>query len=249
MSDPFRGLSGEELDSIPEKDQPEWTGPMLAVLTHRRFSDENWIYERKLDGERCLVFRKGRSLRILSRNRKELNDTYPELVDALREADHDFVADGEIVAFEGNRTSFSRLQKRMQIRDRKEAERSDVKVTLYLFDILHLAGRETAAGTQRLRKRLLRRALDFEDPVRYLSHRNETGEATYEEACRKGWEGVIAKEADAAYVHGRSRHWLKFKCVNRQELVIGGFTDPQRSREATRRPRPRSDVQTLAPSP
>ena len=230
MSDPFHGLSGEELESIPKKDQPEWTAPMLAVLTDRRFSDENWIYERKLDGERCLVFRKGRSVRILSRNRHELNETYPELVEALRGAGHDFVADGEIVAFERGRTSFSRLQKRMQIRDRSKAEKSGVKVHLYLFDLLHLAGRETAAGPQRLRKRLLRRALDFEDPVRYLNHRNETGEDYYEEACRKGWEGLIAKDANAVYVHSRSRHWLKFKCVNRQELVIGGFTDPRRSR-------------------
>jgi bifunctional non-homologous end joining protein LigD len=112
---------------------------MLATLTHDYFSDPGWVFERKLDGERCLAFRKGKDVRLLSRNRKELNSTYPELVEALRdqEAD-DFVVDGEIVAFEGNRTSFSRLQQRMQVRDSKEALKTGVAVYYYLFDLLYL---------------------------------------------------------------------------------------------------------------
>jgi bifunctional non-homologous end joining protein LigD len=204
---------------------------MLATLTHDTFSDPGWIYERKLDGVRCLVFRQGRQVRLVSRNRKAMNDTYPELVEALSaQACSDFVADGEIVAFEGNRTSFSRLQGRLGLQDPEEARRSGIAVYLYLFDLLHLEGHDVTPLPLRDRKRLLKRALDFEGRLRFTPHRVEQGQAFLEEACEKGWEGVIAKRADAPYRHSRSRDWLKFKCVNRQELVIGGYTDPKGSR-------------------
>jgi len=73
---------------------------------------------------------------------------------------------------------------------------------------------------------LLRVQFDFGDPLRFTAHRNANGEQLYRSACRKGREGLIAKRADSPYLHSRSRHWLKFKCVNRQELLIGGYTDP-----------------------
>lgn len=231
MSDVFDGLSDEARSALRRRAQPRWTEPMLATLTERTFSDPDWIYERKLDGVRCLVFRRGRSVRILSRNRQDMNDTWPELVDALsRQPCRDFVADGEIVAFSGNVTSFARLQGRLGLHDPDRARRSGIAVTLYLFDLLHLEGRDTTRLPLRERKALLRRALSFRGRVRFTAHRNEDGEAWLEEACRKGWEGLIAKDARAPYVHGRSRKWLKFKCVNRQELVVGGFTEPRGSR-------------------
>jgi ATP-dependent DNA ligase len=77
---------------------------------------------------------------------------------------------------------------------------------------------------------LLKQAFDFQDPLRFLTHRNEKGEAFYEQACRRGWEGVIAKDATSSYAHGRSKKWLKFKCVNQQEFVIAGFTEPRGER-------------------
>ena len=80
------------------------------------------------------------------------------------------------------------------------------------------------------RKALLRRLLTYRDPLRFTTHRRGAGEAYWREACREGWEGVIAKRADARYEHRRSRLWLKFKCVQQQEFVIGGYTDPQGSR-------------------
>ncbi len=231
MSGLFDGLSADARKKLRKKAQPGWTGPMLAVLSHEVFSDPGWIFERKLDGERCLVFRKGNSVRLLSRNRKELNDSYPELEAALRDQDRtDFVADGEVVAFAGNRTSFERLQARMQVKDRAEAEASGVAVYLYLFDLLHADGHDLTGLGQRDRKALLKRALEFGNRIRYTAHRNEHGKRYHREACGKHWEGLIAKEADAAYVHGRSRRWLKLKCVHRQEFVIGGWTDPQGSR-------------------
>jgi bifunctional non-homologous end joining protein LigD len=201
---------------------------MLATLTAKRFFSKEWIFERKLDGERCLAFRRGEELRLLSRNRKRLNETYPEIVDALLEQKADeFVADGEIVAFEGRMTSFAKLQQRMQLRSAEEARARGVPAFFYLFDLVHLDGFDTAALGLRHRKALLRRALAFADPLRFMTHRNAEGEAFYREACKKGWEGLMAKRADVPYRHARSHDWLKFKCVNEQEFVIGGYTDPQ----------------------
>lgn len=196
-----------------------------------RFSSPDWIYERKLDGERCLAFRDGDRVRLRSRNRKPLGAAYPELVDAVAvHLPSDAVVDGEVVAFEGRRTSFTRLQPRMQASDPDQARRSDVTVFYHLFDLLHLGGHDCTALPLRTRKRLLSETVRFEDPLRLCVHRNEDGEAFYAEACAKGWEGLIAKRADAAYDGGRSRNWLKLKCTRNQELVIGGFTEPRGSR-------------------
>lgn len=205
---------------------------MLATLTDERFSSPEWFFERKLDGERCLVFRRKSRVHLLSRNRQDLNNTYPELVEALgRQPCQHFIADGEIVAFERNLTSFSRLQGRIGIKDADEARKSGIKVYLYLFDLIYLDDRDLSALPLRTRKGLLRSQFEFSDPLRFSSHRNEKGEAMYRQACKKGWEGVIAKRADSPYVHSRSHHWLKFKCVNQQELVIAGFTDPGGNRK------------------
>ena len=227
MTDWLKDLTPALRDRVERREVPDWTDPMLATLTHDTFSDPDWIYERKLDGERCLAFRDGGDTRLLSRSRRDLNPTYPELAEAMdRQAPADCVLDGEIVAFSESVTSFSRLQGRMQIRDPDEARDSGIAVYYYLFDILNLDGRDVTALPLRVRKSLLRDALDWDDPLRFTPHRNEEGEAWLEEACRKGWEGLIAKRADSEYVHARSRSWLKFKCVARQEFVVGGWTDP-----------------------
>jgi bifunctional non-homologous end joining protein LigD len=210
---------------------PDWVAPMLATLTDRRFSDPAWLFERKLDGERCLAFRHGADIRLLSRTRQPLGRTYPELVDALaaQEVD-DFVVDGEVVAFEGRRTSFARLQQRLGITDPAAARHSPVAVYFYLFDLLHLDGYDTTALALRDRKSILRQALTYVDPLRFTAHRNADGEAFFPRACAQGWEGLIAKRADAPYVSRRSGDWLKLKCSAGQEVVIGGFTDPTGSR-------------------
>jgi bifunctional non-homologous end joining protein LigD len=232
VADPFEILSDEERRVLRRARPPRWISPMLATLTRDTFSDPEWLYERKLDGVRCLVFRRPRALRLLSRNRTQMNETYPELVEELeQQACGDFVADGEIVAFEGRRTSFSRLQQRIGIHDPEQARRSGVVVYLYLFDLLHLEGLDLSKLGLRSRKRLLKRALSFGGHLRFTPHRVGRGEAYLEEACRKGWEGLIAKRASSTYEHSRSRAWLKFKCGNRQELVIGGYTDPRGSRK------------------
>jgi DNA ligase D-like protein (predicted ligase) len=231
MKDPFAPLSAEIRRKLRKRKHPEWIQPMLATLTDQPFSDPGWIYEPKLDGVRCLAFRDRDRVRLLSRNEKSQNATYPELVDAIAaQKARDFVVDGEVVAFRGGVTSFSRLQQRMKIADAGKARRSGVAVYYYLFDIVHLDGRDTTRLDLRDRKSLLERAIEFRDPLRFSAHRNAEGEAYLSEACRKGWEGLIAKRADSIYVKGRSRDWLKLKCVARQEFVVGGWTDPQGER-------------------
>jgi len=231
MNELLKNLPDEVREKLRETGQPDWMNPMLATLTDRRFSDEKWIFERKLDGERCLAFRKGDQMRLMSRNQKKLNVQYPELVEALEGQDlAHFIADGEVVAFEGDVTSFARLQDRMHVEDEEKARQSGVAVYYYIFDLLYLDGYNTTRVGLRHRKSLLKRALSFDDPLRFVVHRNEEGEAFFEEACERSWEGIIAKQANASYVHSRSKKWLKFKCVNRQELVIGGYTEPHGER-------------------
>ena len=205
--------------------------PMKAVLTDEPFSDPGWIFERKLDGVRCVAHKRGDEVRLVSRTDRLMNGSYPELVEALgQEPRADFVADGEIVAFEGRVTSFSRLQGRMQVQH-PDASRRAVAVFLYLFDLLRLGGEDLRELPLRERKARLRRELTFQGPVRFSPHINERGEEMFREACANGLEGVMAKRADSPYNSGgRSRDWLKFKCHAEQELVIGGFTAPQGSR-------------------
>ena len=225
------GLPGSVRAALHEEPVPDWRAPTLATLTDKRFSDPQWIFERKFDGMRCLAFRDGDRVRLLSRNRQPLNGTYPELVDALA-AQHTtrFVVDGEVVAFEGRRTSFARLQGRLGITDPKVARASRIPVCYYLFDLLHLDGMSTTGVPLIWRKRLLRTAIDFSDPLRYAPHRVEDGMAAYQAACTRGDEGVIAKLADSTYEGRRSMNWLKFKCVRDQEFVVGGYTSPKGSR-------------------
>jgi bifunctional non-homologous end joining protein LigD len=205
--------------------------PMKATLAKEPFSDPGWIFERKLDGVRCLGFRDGPRARLVSRTGRDMSRSYPELVTALeREPCDDFVADGEIVAFHGAVTSFARLQRRMQLSDPEAAIRTGVAVYLYVFDLLRLRGEDLRGLPLRERKARLRKALNFHGPVRFTPHRNERGEELFRDACGKGLEGVIAKRADSTYRTGRSRDWLKLKCHAEQELVIGGFTAPKGSR-------------------
>jgi bifunctional non-homologous end joining protein LigD len=206
--------------------------PMKARLTDRPFSDPEWIFERKLDGIRAIVRRTPDGATLTSRTGRNTSSSYPELIEALEaEPATDFVADGEIVAFEGSRTSFERLQGRMGISDPRLARLTGIPVYLYLFDLLALDGNDITGLPLRERKRALRRALSFHGPVRYTPHRNEHGEELFRQACARGWEGLIAKRASSPYVHGRSGDWLKLKCSLQQELVIGGYTPPQGSRK------------------
>ena len=232
---PLDELPAEVKARLRKIPQPTWVAPMLATLTDERFSREGWLFEPKWDGERCLAFRDGRDLRLFSRNRKRLNDKYPEITAAFHRQKTDaFIADGEIVTFEDGITSFAKLQQRMQVEHPPADLLRKVPVCLYLFDLLYLDQHDTRQLPLRYRKEVLRKTFDFRDSLRFTEHRETEGEAYYREACRRGWEGVIAKNGDSVYVSRRTRDWLKFKCSQEQEFVIGGYTDPQREADRLR---------------
>jgi bifunctional non-homologous end joining protein LigD len=197
---------------------------MKAVLTDEPFDDPNWIFERKLDGIRCMAHRGGGGpVRLISRTDKDMTRQFPEVAEALdAQPVDDFVLDGELVAFHDGITSFSRLQRRA---------REHVPVFLYVFDLLRHEGRDVRDLPLRERKALLRKSFEFGGRVRYSTHRNEHGTKLFREACHQGLEGLMAKRADSPYRSAaRSHDWLKLKCHFEQELVIGGFTAPQGSR-------------------
>jgi bifunctional non-homologous end joining protein LigD len=219
-------------EKTTQADPPEWLDPELATLTRDRFSDPAWVFERKLDGERCLAYiTGGGQVRLMSRNQHQITSTFPEIAEALAaQARQECVIDGEIVAFEGTETRFERLQQRHGVAKPSKDLLADVPVYYYVFDVLHAGGRDVRALPLTERKQILLASVAFADPIRFTEHRDTEGEAYYQQACRDGWEGLVAKRADAPYRSGRTKDWLKFKCENGQEFVIGGFTDPQGSR-------------------
>jgi bifunctional non-homologous end joining protein LigD len=227
-------LGALQLHEVPRRPMPAWIEPMKATLTKDRFSQEDWLYEPKLDGVRCLAFIQNGKVHLYSRRQLGMNETYPEIVDALKKQPlTSFIADGEIVAFRPNSltTSFEVLQQRLGIHSAEEARRSPIRVYFYVFDLLFAEGRDLREFPVESRKNLLKSLLHFGPVVRYVSHKVGQGEAYYAEACRNGWEGLIAKRRDSRYQSARSADWLKFKCVQEQEFVIGGYSEPAGGRE------------------
>ena len=231
MNELIENLSAEAKEKIAKKKQPEWISPMLAKLSHEIFSDKNWIYERKLDGERCLINKKGKTIKIFTRNKKEISKTYPEVVKAInKQKTKNFIIDGEMVAFDGNVTIFSKLQNRMHLKDKKEIKENSTKVYYYLFDIIFYDKYDLTNMQLIDRKKVLKNLFDYRDPLRLTPYKKENGKKYHTEACKKGWEGIIAKKMNSEYSKGRSSNWLKLKCTHQQEFVIGGYTDPQGER-------------------
>jgi ATP-dependent DNA ligase len=185
---------------------PDWLEPMAATLTQERFSGPEWTFERKLDGIRMLAFKNGGDVRLLSRNKLPLNDAYPRVVDAVAALPvKNVVLDGEATG------GWGRLG------------RGDYHV----FDILWLDGRDVTSLPLVERRALLQK-IPLRLPIERVKPLDDP--KPWERACAEGWEGVIAKRRDSKYEHRRSPHWLKMKCEASQELVVGGFTDPQGAR-------------------
>jgi bifunctional non-homologous end joining protein LigD len=181
---------------------PEWIEPMAATLTQDRFTGPEWIFERKLDGIRLLAFKRGSDVRLFSRNR--LPQHNPAIADAVESLPvRDVVLDGEMTW------------------------RTSGTVAYHVFDIMWLDGRDVTPLSLEDRRALLAR-LPLRSPIERVAALDDP--VPWERACREGWEGVIAKRRDSVYEHRRSPHWLKMKCEATQELVVGGFTDPQGTR-------------------
>ena len=179
---------------------------MAATLTAKRFTGPDWIFERKLDGVRMLAFKDGSRVRLLSRNRLAQNAAYPSVVAAVEALPvRDVILDGEATG----------------------VWRAQGRVAYHVFDVLWLNG-EDVTGSPLSRRQQLLSELPLRAPLRRVAA--VTDAEPWERACREGWEGVIAKRRDSLYEHRRSPHWLKMKCEATQELVVGGFTDPQGGR-------------------
>ena len=190
---------------------------MKAVLTADRPAGEGWVFERKLDGIRCLAVKDGERTRLYSRNELSLNDRYPAIAAALdADAADGFVIDGEAVAFVAGRDRFG--------------GGDGAVLYYYVFDVLVADGRDVRGLPLEERRKTLEGALTWKDPLRITDQVTGDGAALLEQACRDGWEGLIAKRLGTSYVSTRSRDWLKLKCTRAQELVIGGFTAPKGSR-------------------
>ncbi|MFL5613994.1 MAG: non-homologous end-joining DNA ligase [Gemmatimonadaceae bacterium] len=182
---------------------PDWLEPMAATLTQDRFTGPEWIFERKYDGIRALAFKQGRDVRLLSRNRLPQHNR--SVLDAIARLDvEEAILDGELAWHD-----------------------DDDAISYHVFDLLWCNGRDLTRLGLEARKALLA-TLAFEAPIECVTPLEDAN--PWIRACAEGWEGVIAKRRDAPYEHRRSRHWLKMKCEATQELVVGGFTDPQGGR-------------------
>lgn len=185
---------------------PEWVEPMAATLTQERFTGPDWTFERKVDGIRLLAFRDGTDVRVLSRNRLLRNASYPSVVEAIAALPvRDVILDGEATGVWGKAG----------------------RAAYHVFDILRLDGRDVTSLPLEERRALLCE-LPLEPALERVPALDDA--KPWERACREGWEGVIAKRRGSPYEHRRSRNWLKMKCEVTQELVVGGFTDPQGGR-------------------
>ena len=190
---------------------------MKAVLAQERPAGPGWVFERKLDGIRCLAVKDGGRTRLYSRNELSLNDRYPPIAAALDADPADgFVIDGEAVAFVGGRDRFGGGE--------------DAQLFYYVFDVLIAGGRDVRSRPLEERRSVLEGVLRWRDPLRMTEQLQGDGAELLEDACREGWEGLIAKRRGTPYVSIRSRDWLKLKCTRAQELVIGGFTAPRGAR-------------------
>jgi DNA ligase D-like protein (predicted ligase) len=204
---------------------------MLATLTDRRDFGDDWLLERKFDGERCVARKGDGEVRLESRTGKALTGTYPEVRAAVAgQRARGLLLDGEVVAFDGEQTSFSRLQQRLGATD-PSAERVAANPVVYcVFDLLELDGDDLRDLPLLERRARLTDAIRPGAALQLSEAWREDSQARFAQACRAGWEGLIAKRAAAPYVAGRSRDWLKLKCVWEQEFVVGGYTDPSGSR-------------------
>jgi len=179
---------------------PAWLEPMAATLTQERFAGDDWLFERKFDGIRLLAYKRGKDVKLYSRNQL-LQDIPPiERVIAAMPA-REMILDGEVTW------------------DRHSG--------YHVFDILWLDGKSTTSLPLEERRALLAK-MTFTAPLQRVDLLDD--KEPWERARRQGWEGVIAKRRGSPYEHRRSKHWLKMKIEASQELVVGGFTDPQGAR-------------------
>jgi bifunctional non-homologous end joining protein LigD len=202
--------------------------PMKARLAEKPPTAGDWIYELKFDGIRLIVVKTDKKVSLLSRNQNELGGRFQEIVDAAKNLPaRECVIDGEVVALdEKGRSSFQLLQAR-EIEGRKS------RVYFYAFDLLQLDGKSLISLPLEARKNVLEQlSADAGDPIRYSGNIGGDAKALLSEVKRRGLEGIVGKQRNSVYEPGRrSGAWVKLKCVNEQEFIIGGYTPPQGARK------------------
>lgn len=226
-------LTAERQQAVESDPMPASIAPMLATLVDEPFSDPRWLFEVKWDGYRALSFISPDNFRFTSRNGENLIDrfsqveTIPGYIDA-----ETAIIDGEIAVVDVNgRPDFQLLQNVAHIFPTGKADDSKGTLVYYVFDLLYLDGVDLRQRPLIERKELLKSIIRAGGFVKYSDHVVENGKAFFEQAKASNLEGIVAKKIDSPYLEKRSSNWLKIKNVRRQELVIGGYTQPRKSRE------------------
>ena len=193
---------------------------MLATLVAEPFHYPGWVYEEKYDGYRILAYKEGREVTLLSRNAKDRTETFREIARALeRLSDRSLLFDGEAVAFD------RKLVSRFQL-----LQRGDVPYVYAVFDCLYRNGRDLRNERLPVRRAELERAIGDTDHLIPSRRLDANGKKAYEQAKKRGYEGIVGKDSSAPYIEGRSTKWLKVKVHQEEEFVIGGYTTPAGSR-------------------
>jgi bifunctional non-homologous end joining protein LigD len=214
---------------------PKVIHPMLATPAEKPFDDPHWLFEIKWDGYRAVAFLENGSMRLVSRNQNDLTAQYPELAPMAGQVKaRTAVLDGEVVALdEAGRSSFSLMQQRAGFSStgRRKTRNPAIPVLYYAFDLLYLDGYDLRPVALEQRKAKLASLLEPSQVLRYSDHHVGQGVALFEAAKQTGLEGILAKRRASVYVEQRSREWQKIKITRRLECVIGGYTEPEGSRQ------------------
>jgi len=226
----------KDLDGAVAKPMPARIHPMLATSIDEPFDNPEWLFEIKWDGYRAVAFIKDGEVRLVSRNQNNLTGQFAELGDLPKSVKADTaVLDGEIVALDDEgRPSFSLMQQRTGFQPpgkKRLPRREGVPVLYYAFDLLYFDGYDLRKVPLEKRKELLQSILDGSGVARFSDHYAEKGRDLFAAARQRGLEGILAKKRDSTYQEERSRDWLKIKITQTQECVIGGYTDPEGSRQ------------------
>ena len=204
---------------------PERVEPQLATLVPAAPEGDGWLHEIKLDGYRVLCHLEDGDAKLYTRRGADWTSHFPTLISTVaRVPGRSALLDGEVVYVKPDgRTSFLRLASALQ-----SGTDPEERIVYFVFDLLHLDGVDLLRVPLERRKELLRALLAGFSPderVRYVEHIEGRGAQFFDQACKLSLEGSIAKRRDAPYRSGRGRDWLKVKCMQRQEFVVGGFTE------------------------
>lgn len=224
----------KDLAGSIKRPMPSIIHPMLSTPVEAAFDDTEWLFEIKWDGYRAVAFIEDGKLRLVSRTQNDLTRQFAELSDLpkLIKA-KTAILDGEIVALdEQGRSSFSLMQQRTGLRKagHRVASKPDIQTLYYAFDLIYVDGYDLHRVPLEQRKQALSKLIKPGGILRYSEHFPH-GVALFEAAKNQGLEGILAKKRSSFYEERRTREWLKIKITHTVDCVVGGYTEPEKSRE------------------